>query len=185
MNTSWCAFSISSSSSTEYGRRLTASVNGLLVADVSRRRADEPANRVLLLKLRHVYPDRRRLVPEEGVGERARKLGLADAGRTEEQEAADGPVRVGEPRACAPYGFGHRLDRLFLADDALVDLAFQAQQALTLLLGELAHRDAGGPRRLGDVLGRHLRHRRTKIAAGFLDRLARADRFLLEFPRLP
>src|ERR671916_1111187 len=116
----------------------------------------------------------------------ARQLGLADAGGTEEQEAADGPVRVGEPGGGASYGFGHRLDGLFLADDALVELAFEAQQDLTLLLGELAHRDAGGPGDdLGDVLGRHLRHRRTTIAAGFLDPLGRTDRFLLGFPRLP
>src|ERR671916_394757 len=108
----------------------------------------------------------------------ARKLGLADAGGTEEQEAADGPVRVREPGAGASYGFGHRLEGLFLADDALVELAFQAQQALTLLLGELAHRDAGGPGDdLGDVLGRHLPHRRATIAAGFL--LGRAGSFLL------
>src|SRR5918992_4550189 len=81
----------------------------------------------------------------------ARQLGLADAGGTEEQEAADGPVRVREPGAGASYGFGHRLDGLFLADDALVEMAFQAQQALTLLLSELAHRDTGGPRDdLGD-----------------------------------
>src|SRR5918999_6029244 len=116
----------------------------------------------------------------------ARQLGLADAVGTEEQKAAEGLVRVREPGAGASYGFGHRLDGLFLADDALVELAFQAQQALTLLLGELAHRDTGGPRDdLGDVLGRHLPHRRATIAAGFFDPLGQAGHLVLGFLRLP
>ena len=54
---------------------------GLLVADVSRRRADQPRDRVLLLVLRHVDADHRLLVVEQELGERAGQLGLADAGR--------------------------------------------------------------------------------------------------------
>ena len=67
---------------------------GLLVADVAGRRADHPRHGVLLLVLRHVDADHRLLVVEQELGERARQLGLADAGRAEEQEAAERPVRI-------------------------------------------------------------------------------------------
>ena len=51
----------------------------LVVADVARRRADEPGHGVLLHVLRHVDLDHRVLVAEQELGERARQLGLADA----------------------------------------------------------------------------------------------------------
>ena len=60
-----------------------------LVADVSGRRADETRHRVLLHVLRHVDAHHGPLVVEQEVGERARELGLADAGGPEEQERAD------------------------------------------------------------------------------------------------
>ena len=58
---------------------------GLLVADVSGRRADQPRHGVLLLVLRHVDADHRVLVVEQELGERPRQLGLADAGRARER----------------------------------------------------------------------------------------------------
>ena len=53
----------------------------LLVADVAGRRADEPRHRVPLLVLGHVEAHHRAVVVEHELGERARQLGLADAGR--------------------------------------------------------------------------------------------------------
>jgi hypothetical protein len=50
-----------------------------VVADVTRRRADEARHRVLLHVLRHVDLDHRVLVAEQELGERARKLGLPHA----------------------------------------------------------------------------------------------------------
>ena len=70
---------------------------GLLVADVSGRRADQPADRVPLLELAHVQADHPVLVTEQRLGQRPGQLRLADTGRTEEQEAADRPVRVAQP----------------------------------------------------------------------------------------
>jgi hypothetical protein len=52
---------------------------------------------VLLHVLRHVDAQHRALVVEEELGERARELGLADAGGPQEQERPDRPVRIGEP----------------------------------------------------------------------------------------
>ena len=66
----------------------------LVISNVSGRRADHPRDRVLLLILRHVDPNHGLLVVEEELGERARQLGLADAGRPEEDEAAERAVRV-------------------------------------------------------------------------------------------
>src|SRR6478609_372669 len=68
LNTSGCAFSISSNRMTLYGRR----------------RADEPRHRVLLHVLRHIDPHHRALVVEQELRERPRRLGLAHAGGAEE-----------------------------------------------------------------------------------------------------
>src|SRR3954464_15257776 len=67
LNTSACAFSISSKSTTEYGFRRPPPGSApppprgqraaLLVPDVSGRRADQPAHRVPLLVLAHVDAD--------------------------------------------------------------------------------------------------------------------------------
>ena len=113
LNTSGWAFSISSSRITAYGPAADrlGELAALLVADVARRRADEPRHRVLLHVLRHVDAHHRPLVVEEEVGERARELGLADAGRAEEQERADRAVRIGQPGARAPDRVRHRGDR--------------------------------------------------------------------------
>ena len=70
----------------------------LLEADVAGRRADQPRHRVLLHVLAHVEADE--LVAEvqrELLGE----LGLADAGRTGEQEAAGRPIGLTEAGARA------------------------------------------------------------------------------------
>ena len=71
----------------------------LLVADVPGRCADEPRDRVPLLELAHVEADHQLLAAEQDLGERAGQLGLADAGRAEEEEAPRRPVRVAETRA--------------------------------------------------------------------------------------
>ena len=72
LNTSGCAFSISSKSTTR--ERLAAHGLGELaafvVADVAGRRADQPRHRVLLHVLGHVELDQRVLVAEEELGER-------------------------------------------------------------------------------------------------------------------
>ena len=80
----------------------------LLVADVARRRADQARDRVLLHVLAHVDAHHRVLVVEQELGERARGLGLADAGRAQEDERADRAVRVLEAGARAAHRRRHR-----------------------------------------------------------------------------
>src|SRR3954452_13116969 len=168
LKTSGWAFSISSKSTTEYGRRRTASgeLTGVLVADVPGWGADQPADGVPLLELRHVEPDHPVLVAEQGLGEGPRQLGLAYAGRSQEEEAADRPVQVAEADTGAAHRFGDDLDRLVLPDPPVVQALLQVQQPRHLLLRELADRDAGGPgHHLGDVLDADLGNARTLAAA--------------------
>ena len=58
------------------------------VADVSRRRANQLRHRVLLHVLGHVETNERVVAAEQEIRQRARQLGLADAGRAQEDEAA-------------------------------------------------------------------------------------------------
>ena len=66
----------------------------LLVADVARRRADQPRHRVLLHVFRHVDADERSLVVEQELGQRLGELGLADTSRSQEHERSDRPMRI-------------------------------------------------------------------------------------------
>ena len=91
----------------------------LLIADIARRRADQPRDRVLLHELAHVDAHHRVVVVEQEVGQRLGQLGLADAGGPEEQEAAQRPVRVLQAGARTAHRLGHRVDRLVLADHPL------------------------------------------------------------------
>ena len=112
---------------------------------------------MLLHVLGHVDADHRVLVVEEELGERPRGLGLPDAGGAEEDERADGPVRILEAGARAAHRGRDGLHRLLLADDALGELLLHREELLDLALHELRDRDAGPLRdHLGDLLGRHL-----------------------------
>ena len=105
LKTSGCAFSISSKSTTAVGpaaHRL-GELPALVVADVARRRADEPGDGVLLHVLGHVDADHRVLVVEEELGQRLGRLGLPHAGGAEEDEGADGPVGILQAGAGAAH----------------------------------------------------------------------------------
>ena len=158
-NTSGCAFSTSSSSTTRVrpATHRLGQLAALLVADVAGRGADEARYGELLAVLAHVDADHRLLVVEEEVGERLGELGLADAGRAEEEEGAGGPVRIGDARTSAADGIGDGGDGRALADQPLADLALEAQQLLGLALQQPPHGDAGpGRDDGGDVLIGHL-----------------------------
>ncbi len=106
----------------------------LVVADVAGRRPDQAGHGVPLLVLGHVDPDHRPLVVEHELGERPGELGLADARRAEEDERADRPVGILEPGAGAAKRVGDGLDRLVLADHALVEALLHVDQLLGLAL---------------------------------------------------
>ena len=103
--------------------------------------------------------------PIDGLGQRLGQLGLADAGRAEEQEGGDRPAALAQAGAREAHGVAHRLDGLVLADDALVQPLLHLDQPLALLGRQLDHRDAGELRDdLGDVLGAHLGRARAALA---------------------
>jgi hypothetical protein len=83
---------------------LLGELTAFFVPDVSRRRADQLRDRMLLHVLGHVEADQRIVAAEQEVGQRPRQLGLADAGRTQEDEAADRPVGILQSRARAADG---------------------------------------------------------------------------------
>ena len=110
----------------------------LLVADVTRRGADQPREiRAPLLELAHVEAGHHVLVAEERLGERPGELGLADPGRAEEEEASDRSPGVAEPGAGAADRLGDGGDGFLLAHDVLVERLLQPQEPLSLFLGEL------------------------------------------------
>src|SRR5438105_2935205 len=122
---------------------LFGELTAFFVTDVSGRRANQLAHRMLLHVLRHVEANQRVIAAEQEVRERARQLCLADAGRPEEHEAAHRPVRVLESGARAADGARDGRDRFLLADDALVELRLHAQQLVALVLVDRRHRHAG------------------------------------------
>src|SRR5438067_13359895 len=96
-----------------------------------------------LHELRHVEADDRLLVIEEEAGQLASQLRLTDAGWPEEDERADGPLRVLEAGACPPHRLGDDLDGIVLADQTGVDILLHPHQSGGLLLDEARHRQAG------------------------------------------
>ncbi len=98
-------------------------------------------------------------VPNRNSASASRQLGLTDAGRAGEDERAGRPLRVLEAGPGPPDRLRHGLDRVVLADDALVQLVLHAEQSSGLLLGQLVDRDAGPVRQdLGDLLVVDLAH---------------------------
>ena len=116
---------------------------------------------MLLHVFGHVEAHDLAVAVEELLRERLRQLRLADAGRAEEEERADGAVLVLDAGAGAQDGVGDVAHGLVLADDAAVQLVREAQQLLALALDEARDGDAGpaaddlGDLVLGDLLAEH------------------------------
>ena len=109
---------------------------------------------MLLHVLGHVHTDHVLLVVEQVLRQRAGELRLADTRRPKEDEAADGAVRVAQPRPRAPDRVRHGLDGGVLADDALVQPLLDVEQPLGLALKQPVYRDPRPARDQGrDVVG--------------------------------
>src|SRR4051794_808676 len=158
----------------------------LLVADVTGRGAHQPADGVALLVLAHVEADDVVLGVEQRRGERARELRLADAGRPEEDEGADRPPRVLDPRAGADDGVGDEPDRLVLADDALVQDLVEAQELFALALHQPRDRNAGPARHdLGDLVVGDLLAQQRVVAPLLLEARLLGVQLALELRQAP
>ena len=174
LNTSGCAFSISSNRIDligppphRFGQRAA-----LVVADIARRRADQPRDRMLLHVFRHVDAHERVLVVEQIFRERLGQLGLADAGRAQEHERADRPVRVLQAGARAAHRGRDRASPLpAWPTTRLAEFVFHAQQLFLLAFEHAVDRHAGPARHhAGDVVGGDgLFHHRAALAFLGLD----------------
>ncbi len=128
-----------------------------VIADIARRGADQAADRVLLHELAHVEADHRARIVEQEARECLGQLGLADAGRTQEQERAERPVGVLQARPRPADGGRHRRDRRVLPDHRVAQRILHAEQFFALAFHHPVDRDAGPARHdPGDIVGRDL-----------------------------
>jgi hypothetical protein len=135
--------------------------------------------------LAHVDTHHRVLVVEQELRERARGLGLADAGRAQEDERADRPARVLEPGARAAHRRRHRGQRVVLADHAQAQLVLHVEELGLLALEHLRDRDAGPLRDdLGDLLGGHLLGEQRALLLDRLELLLLGRELLLDLHEL-
>ena len=111
-----CAFSNSSSSTTENGCLRTAAISGRPAA--RRRVAEQLLEAVRGLVLAHVEADHPVARAEEELAPGLRDLRLAGAGRADEEEHAERPGRIGEPRLDQRDPVDDAFDRLRLPEHA-------------------------------------------------------------------
>ena len=122
---------------------LLGQLSAFFVADISRRRADQACDGMLLHVLGHVDAQQRVLVVEQEFGERTGEFGLADTRRSEENEGTDRPLRIAKPGTRTANCIGHPLERRILADDALAQALFHRDQLLHFAFEHLGDGNAG------------------------------------------
>ena len=115
----------------------------LLIADITRWRADQASNRVLLHVFRHVDADQRVLVIEQIFSQSLGQLGLADTGWAQKHERADRPVRILQAGARASNCRRNRAHRVLLTDHALGKLVFHAKELFLFAFEHSVDRHAG------------------------------------------
>ncbi len=125
-------------------------LSAFFVADVSRRRADETRDGMLLHVFGHVDADHGALVVEKKFGKCARQFGFADAGWPQEYKGADRPLRIAQSGARTANGVGYAFERLVLSDDAQPQAVFHVDELLDFAFEHLGNRNAGP---LGDDAG--------------------------------
>src|SRR5579864_8724059 len=111
---------------------------------------------MLLYVLGHVETDQRFLAPEQEFREAPRDFRLANAGRAEKQKASDGASWGFQSGAAAANGAGQGGNGLVLADNALVQFDFNAQQFLLFVFLDRSDGNSGPTRHdVLDVLARN------------------------------
>ena len=130
----------------DYGERLSANglceLTALIVTNISRRRSDQTGDGEFLHILAHIDAHHIVLIIEKVGGKCPCQFGLADTGRTKEQERTDRTFRILYTCLGAQDRVRNTADRLILADDSLVKLIFKVKDFLPLSLCQLGYRDA-------------------------------------------
>jgi hypothetical protein len=111
--------------------------------DVSRGRADQPRDRVSLHVFGHVEAQER---DPEDLGEAASGLGLADPGRSGQEEAADRLVAVSQSRAGDLDRADQAVDRVILPEHDLLQFGVDDPEALAVAALDPLYRDLRHPR---------------------------------------
>jgi len=99
-----------------------------LIAHVAGRRADQPADRVLVHVLGHVQLQQRVFAAEHELGQCLGQLGFSDTRGPQEDKRADRPPRVLEPCSGAAHGPRQRANGLVLPNNALVECVLHPEQ---------------------------------------------------------
>ena len=86
------------------------------IADITRRRSDQPRDRMFFHIFRHVDADHGARIVEQEIGQRLGQFGFADPGGAQKQKAAKRTARVLQPGTRAAHGGGHGMDSHRLAD---------------------------------------------------------------------
>src|ERR1019366_4996081 len=92
-------------------------LSALFVAYVSRRRADQLRDGVLLHELRHIEAHERLVAAEHEMRQGARDFSFAYAGWSQKEERSNRAVRALEARTRTADGAGPRAGRVFLRGD--------------------------------------------------------------------
>ena len=149
----------------------------LLIAHIARGGADKLRHRMLFHVLGHIEAHDGFLRAEERFRQGAREFRLADARRAEEEERANGALRVFKSRACAAHRLGDRRHGLLLSHDVRRQNLLKMKQALRLLRGDVLHGDARPkPDGIGDVV----RCDRDLLHLAFLPAFLGGDKILFE-----
>ena len=104
-------------------RQLTA----LIVTHISGRRTDQTGHRVALHIFGHIDSDHSVFIAEHGFRQGLTQLRFTNAGRTEEQEAADRTLRILQADTAAANGTGNSLYSLVLTHDPFMENIFHMQ----------------------------------------------------------
>ena len=157
----------------EQDNRVRPAPNGLsqlpalVVADVPRRRADQPRHRVLLHVLAHVDAHHGLLVVEQKLRQRASRLRFAHTRRPKKNKRADGPLGIAQPRSRTPDRVSDHAQRLVLAHHALTQPILHRHQLLHFAFKHAAHRNARPlAHNFGDVFLVHFFFQHARHAAG-------------------
>ena len=136
---------------------LFGQLTGLVVTDVTGRRADDPGDAELLHELGHVETDEGLGRIEELVGQLLDEFGLTDTGGTDEDEGRRFPAGV-DLDAAAFDRVCHGMDGLILTFDLFRERLFEVREFPDIGLDDLGGRDAGpelddlAEVRLGDLV---------------------------------
>ena len=101
-------------------------LTALIISDISRRSADQTSHAVLFHIFAHIDAHDMGLTVKQLFSQCLGHLGLAYAGRTQEQKAADRAILILDLRLAAQDGVCNQLQRLILTDDPLSQRILQA-----------------------------------------------------------